>query len=144
MFKIGQTVKNISRDSKRYGETAKVINTNGTAIEVEYEDGYIGSANTGSKYYQVVNGGNTSNGIKSEVEKMDVIKTIKRMALAVGNPNKLKLMDAGLLTECGTYTDDAVTAVTQALCESEASQAQLLAIAEAIIAERKAKKTCNN
>lgn len=133
IFKKGDTVENISEDSERYGERAKVIYTDGYAVQVQYPDGYVGKAKTGSDYYKKVTSVVFKAGSKRPYEGQktgfmnDIVRFAKSMTRSTDDQI---LIDMGLMTEDGIYTSQAVDAAAQELCEENKSR--LVEIATAL------------
>lgn len=146
-FKEGDTVKNISIDSKRYGMTGTVIETDGVSVSVEYPDGHIGSAATGSKYYSIINRQTQFTAGSTRPVKTDETNTgfMHNIATFVKNMTRTAedktLIKAGLMDENGLYTTQAIVVTQQEACA--AAKARLVEVAEAILADIKEKKAEN-
>lgn len=145
-FYIGATVENIHEDSERYGETATVISFGGHGIAVQYDDGYVGKAITASKYYRVLNDApcGRSAGASEGSTMMEgigsVLKAVKRMAMGA---NDKALIDSGLKDECGNYTCTAIALLNQNAAAADVAlgtESVLISAANAVLADRKAKK----
>ncbi len=154
---VGQRVKNIDpRDNPgaNFGEKGTVTAVINGVVYVDYDNGDSGNARKPEKYYKILNEGRIAKEYRNDTPSYNttspapkpmkgIIETMKRMAMQVTAPNKLKLIDSGLMLADGTYTADAKEAVLQTFCDTEPSQTTLLAIADAILADRKAKKDNN-
>lgn len=148
-YKEGARIKCIKRPENGNGNfgrlgTVTEVDEDGI-VYVEYDNGNTGQSNKPELYYQIV----TYTGVKAGKTRtisspsyrtsnnfMDgALNIVKRMTLTADDK---KLIRAGLMTECGLYTDQATAIVEQEA--AAAARTRLLEVATAIIADRKEAK----
>lgn len=98
-YRIGDRIKNIDPDTEKgrnYGQYGEVTAIWGDTVEVEYENGKVGSSANPTRYYQLVSA--------SSAKK--IMPSIKSFIKNIGLSKEEKLLRKhGLKNECGEYTD---------------------------------------
>lgn len=146
-YREGDRIKCIKRPDNgkngNFGKLGKVTEVDEDGVVyVQYDDGITGYAGHPERYYQKVNYSGYKPGTTRKVSGpthresnnfMDgALNTVKRMTLSADDK---KLIRTGLMTECGLYTEEAQAVVNQDA--AAATRTRLLAVADAILADRK-------
>jgi hypothetical protein len=122
--------------SSNINKSGIVVDKDDNYVYVRYDDGLRGKSNNPSRYYKIISS-------QSDVKSCGEVKTV--MLTDIKNFVKNSLLSAdekamrevGFKDSCGNYTSEARDFVINALCEDK--QADLIKVAKAILAEKKAK-----
>lgn len=143
MFEIGYRIKNLRTKGTNAGQYGVVtdIDIDGENVYVRYDNGNTGSSNEPGRYYEIVSKTSrtsTANNTKTKTPMKNVLATVKRMLMS---DDQKALIDSGLKSECGEYSQDALAVLAQEYAASK--EARLIEIANGILEERKAQKEAN-
>lgn len=149
-FRIGDAVKNLRTQGDNAGKTGKIVDVyedvyGNEMYKVRYSDGSTGKTDEPERYYQKV----ATNGYKSGTTRKvsgttyresknfmnEAVNAVKRLTMSA---EEKALIKAGLKTEYGLYTDEAIAVILQDLCAENV--ARLNTVATAILADRKEEK----